>query len=59
MDSLNYSDYNGSTIQEFPYWKPLIAIDVIIHFAVLLPSTLFWNLTVFTALSRANSATSL
>ncbi len=53
MDSLNYSDYNGSTIQEFPYWKPLIAIDVIIHFVVLLPSTLFWNLTVFTALIKS------
>ncbi len=53
MDSLNYSDYNGSAIQEFPYWQPLIAMDIIIHFAVLLPSTLFWNLTVFTALIKS------
>ena len=53
MDSQNYSDYNGSAIQEFPYWQPLIAIDIIIHFAVLLPSTLFWNLTVFTALIKS------
>ena len=53
MDSLDYcSDYNGSVIQEFPYWQPLIAIDIILHFAVLLPSTLFWNLTVFTALIK-------
>ncbi len=53
MDSQNYSDYNGSAIQEFPYWQPLIAIEIIIHFAVLLPSTLFWNLTVFTALIKS------
>ncbi len=53
MDSLDYSDYNESAIQEFPYWQPLIAIDIIIHFAVLLPSTLFWNLTVFTALVKS------
>ena len=54
MDSLDYcSDYNGSAIQEFPYWQPLIAIEIIINFAVLLPSTLFWNLTVFTALIKS------
>ncbi len=47
-------DYNGSAaIQEFPYWQPLIAIEIIIYFAVLLPSTLFWNLTVFTALIKS------
>ncbi len=53
MDSLDYSDYNGSAIQEFPYWQPLIAIEIIIHFAVMLPLTLFWNLTVFTALIKS------
>ena len=53
MDFLDNSDYNGSAIQEFPYWQPLIAIDIIIHFAVMLPSTLFWNLTVFTALIKS------
>ncbi len=53
MDSLNYSDYSGSAIQEFPYWQSLIAIEIIIHFAVLLPLTLFWNLTVFTALIKS------
>ncbi len=37
MDSLDYSDYNESAIQEFPYWQPLIAIDIIIHFEVMLP----------------------
>ncbi len=51
MEYLDYSDYdNGSTTQEFPYWQPLIAIEIILNFAVILPSTLFWNLTVFTAL---------
>ncbi len=50
---MDNSDYNGSVIQEFPYWQPLIAIDIIIYFAVLLPSTLFWNLTVFTALIKS------
>ena len=50
---MDYSEYNGSAIQEFPYWQPLIAIDIIIHFAVLLPLTLFWNLTVFTALIKS------
>ena len=50
---MDYSDYNGSAIQEFPYWQPLIAIEIIIYFAVLLPSTLFWNLTVFTALIKS------
>ncbi len=54
MESLDYSDYdNGSTTQEFPYWQPLIAIEIILNFAVILPSTLFWNLTVFTALIRS------
>ena len=54
MDSQNYSDYNGSAIhEEFPYWQPLIAIEIIIYFAVMLPSTLFWNLTVFTALIKS------
>ena len=50
-----YSDYNGSAIQEFPYCMATthIAIDIIIHFAVMLPSTLFWNLTVFTALIKS------
>ncbi len=54
MEYLDYSDYdNGSTTQEFPYWKPLIAIEIILNFAVILPSTLFWNLTVFTALIKS------
>ena len=54
MDSLYYSDYdNDSTTQEFPYWQPLVAIEIILNFAVILPSTLFWNLTVFTALIRS------
>ncbi len=53
MDSIDYcSDYNGSAIQEFPYWQPLIAIEIFLHFAVMLPLTLFWNLTVFTALIK-------
>ena len=54
MESLDYSDYdNGSTTQEFPYWQPLIAIEIILNFAVILPSTLFWNLTVFTTLIKS------
>ncbi len=54
MDSLDYSDYdNDSATQEFPYWQPLIAIEIILNFAVILPSTLFWNLTVFTALIKS------
>ncbi len=53
MESLNYSHYNGSANQEFPYWKPLITIEIIIHYAVLLPLTIFWNLTVFKALIRS------
>ena len=40
-------------IQEFPYWQPLVAIEIIIHFAVLLPLIIFWNLTVFIALIKS------
>ncbi len=48
MESLRYvySDYNGNSTQEFPYWQSLIAIDIILYLAVILPSTLFWNLFV-------------
>ncbi len=54
MESLDYSDYdNGNATEEFPYWQPLIAIDIVLNFALILPSTLFWNLTVFTALIRS------
>ncbi len=53
MESLHYSDYNGNSTQEFPYWQPLIAIDIILYLAVILPSTLFWNLSVFTALIKS------
>ncbi len=53
MESLHYSDYNGNSTQEFPYWQSLIAIDIILYFAVILPSTLFWNLSVFTALIKS------
>ena len=47
------SDYNGNATQEFPYWQPLLAIEIILNFAVIIPSTLFWNLTVFTAFIRS------
>ncbi len=47
-------DYdNGSTTQEFPYWQPLLAIEIVLNYTVILPSTLFWNLTVFAALIRS------
>ncbi len=52
MEFLNYTDYNGNATQEFPYWQPLLAIEIILNFAVIIPSTLFWNLTVFTAFIR-------
>ncbi len=53
MESLDYDDYNGNVTQEFPYWQPLVAIDIILYLAVILPSTLFWNLTVFTAFIKS------
>ncbi len=47
MDSLDYSDYNGSATQEFPYWQPLIAIEIIIHFAVMLYHQFYSGISLF------------
>ncbi len=39
------------SMEKMYIWS-LIAIEIIFNFAVILPSTLFWNLTVFTALIK-------
>ena len=51
--STNITTLNGTTTLEFPLWRPLIAILNILFFGVLLPTTLFFNISLFVALVKS------
>ena len=51
MMSANMSLYNGSL--EFPLWRPLVSFNLSLFVGVLLPTTLFMNISVFVALLKS------
>ena len=46
--SLAFNDY-----LEFPLWRPLVAVKLSLYWGVLLPITLFFNISLFVALLRS------
>ena len=52
------SSFNESAVDElleFPFWKPLVAVNVLLFVGILVPVTLFVNLSVFVALFKTDT----
>ncbi len=52
VDTILATIYNDSNSEEFLYWKPMLAIDILIHCIALPFVTLFWTITVFVTLIK-------
>ncbi len=48
---MDYSNSSNSTMEEFPYWQPVLTFNFFLDFV--LPLTLFWNVSVFVALIKS------
>ena len=55
----NASSFNESGVDEFPLWQPLVAVNILLFVGLLVPVTLFVNLSVFAALIKTDTTNKL